>query len=1053
MLNFTYSLKKASVLCLLAFGCGMAANAANVYHNGIKYTSKGTQLTVAKPDATSGAYTGDIVIESPVTIDGVDYTVVGVAATAFKNNADVTSIVLPDGCDDVKRGAFTSCTALKSVRLSSTMTAFNGNLFDRCSALEEISIPAGVTDIAGSQFQGCTSLKKIVLEESEAEIKITTSAWGTQTGDNGFGVIAVENLVINRPLATVTVAEAPFKGMTALKTVEIGGKCVALGASYFAGCSALESVSFPETFTTLNTATFSGTGLKSVSIPAGVATIPSTCFSGCKSLSDVTVSEGLETIDSQAFEGSAVKNITFPQSLTSIGQLAFNGCGISGDLVVPGAVTRIGANAFQGNAGITSVSFPASLTSLGEGAFNGCAGIASYTVDAANATYKVKENAALATIDGTKILAYPVAKSGAEFEDAEVTVIGAYAFNGAKNLTKINVPACANFGDYSLANTGILSANLRGAVGRYVLQGNAALTEVVLEDGKEIPFGVCKDCSSLVSFKINNDITILKQEAFANCASLKEVDLGGLLCIIESDAFAGCGVETITVGAMTPASMTEGVFTEANSNITVKVPVEAVDAYKAAAGWKHLNIVGDANVVAKGKSITMPDGLYFAGTDGMIYGISNSGDKATYDVGGVPHTFQLLEFKNRIYGASAGKNFVYQNTPIGDGKLFYISQIDGETFQAVVLDNTGGSNAYKDPFALYIYGDTLYVSDRNVAVRKISADAIALPQNYESWVENNWLGYYGSPWAYGCVKSGFQITQELQEDGTAEPLYWVGMRYNGRGIFMFKEEHIGSSSAAGAKPDATKYPAMFNTLDANFSAFYIDEKNDHFYIYIVSTSKSTPAGLYRIKYSDLLANPDPAEFTVLNPVLVDGAPIALEGSVGSQETGITQLSVDENGEYMYWCYIAPEDASGRVVGHDYSVEPAAGAGPAEVFNAENPLHKSGIKRIKLGEETPAVEMVVEGVEGYGIVPVNYTGVSSVEDVKNDVAAARLQVIGNAVTVLGDAVVNVYNVGGVLSAQVEVAGVKTISLADNASGVYVVEAVFADGVREVVKVVK
>ena len=109
-------------------------------------------------------------------------------------------------------------------------------------------------------------------------------------------------------------------------------------------------------------------------------------------------------------------------------------------------------------------------------------------------------------------------------------------------------------------------------------------------------------------------------------------------------------------------------------------------------------------------------------------------------------------------------------------------------------------------------------------------------------------------------------------------------------------------------------------------------------------------------------------------------------------------------------------------------------------------------RIKLGEETPKVELHIADVEGYGVVPVKYTpGKDGVESVV--VAVDRLQVIGDAVTVMEDAVVYVYNTAGVLVAQETVNGVESVSLADQANGVYVVKAVFADGAEQVVKVVR
>jgi hypothetical protein len=58
-----------------------------------------------------------------------------------------------------------------------------------------------------------------------------------------------------------------------------------------------------------------------------------------------------------------------------------------------------------------------------------------------------------------------------------------------------------------------------------------------------------------------------------------------------------------------------------------------------------------------------------------------------------------------------------------------------------------------------------------------------------------------------------------------------------------------------------------------------------------------------------------------------------------------------DGEYLYWAYRGPQ--------------PPSGSDPEEYYQA-NPLHRSGIKRIKLTDEVPVVEYFIEGVEAYGI---------------------------------------------------------------------------------------
>ena len=1034
-MNIFTTLKRASLLSVAVL-CGFAVNAQTFTVDGIKYKASGSTVAVQKD-----AYTGDLVIPETVDYEGKTYTVTSAAAAAFKQNEAITSIQLPNSITKFIKGQFSKCTNLKKVNIPTGITGtMPGNVFEYCSSLDSIVIPAGVTTINSAQFNGCTGLKYIEFAEADTEIEVDNASGLQYLYTAGSGDAAVkyystlEEVVVNRPMASLQPAKNPWRGNTSIKKVTFGGKCTAVFSNMFENCSALAEVTIPETVTSIAANAFAGTGITSLDLHGGIATISSSAFQNCKSLTTVKLNEGTTFIDALAFNGSPVASLTLPESLTTIGKQAFQNTALTGDIVLPSKVARINDQAFAGNSAMTSIALPATLANLGEGVFKGCTALAAITIDAANTAYKVKETGVVTTIDGATALAYPVASANASVVDAEITKVGAYTFENATNLTTITLDNCVDFGDYSLSNTSVAELSVKGAVGRYVASKNAKLIALTV-DGNEVPVGIAQNCAALTTFTAVKDILTVKQDAFAGATSLKEINLGGLLCILEAGAFTNCGVETLIVGAATPAAMAQGVFTEANANITCKVPVSAVDTYKAAAGWQYLNIVGDANIALKGETITMPYGLYYAGKDGMLHGIANMGEESTYDVGGVPHTFQLAEFKNRIYGASGGQSFTYTATAgsEGDGKLFYISQIDGNTFQAVVLDNAG-NNAYKDPMGLYIYGDTLYVNDRNVCVRKISADAIALSQDYPSWMENNWMGYYGSNWVYGCIKAGFAITQE-----EGAPLYWVGMRYNGNGIYRFKEENIGTSSLPGALPDQTKYAPILANVSSQPSAFYIDEANKHFYVYICA-GNGISAGLYRIDLETLLANPDPSDFSTLNPILVDGSPIKLEGAAGSQETAITQLSPSEDG-YLYWCYIAPEDASKSVVGT-----------PAVAFDEANPLHKSGIKRIKLGEETPVVEMHKEGVLGYGIVPVKYTpGVDGVESVA--VAVDRIQVIGDAVTVMEDAIVNVYNAAGVLVAQEAVNGVESVSLAEQANGVYFVEAIFADGAKQVVKVVR
>ncbi len=860
--------------------------------------------------------------------------------------------------------------------------------------------------------------------------------------------------------------EKPFRGNKVLTTVVLGSKVTSLPTSYFEGCAALTNLTLPAELASLGTNVFAGcSSLPEITLPAGITTIPSSTFQGCSSLAKVRFEGAVTSIDAMAFLNAKVSDIVLPESLTSIGQMAFSGSALKGDLVLPAAVKSIGIQAFANNGELTSVAIPAATNSIGDGAFMGCTAIKSFTVDAANESFCGDAAAQMiASKDGKTLIAWAPASEAKEF--AGFTVLRPYAAYKCANLTSAVLDNCTEWGDYSLYGTNIAEMAVRGNVGRYVLADNASLKTLTVS-GSEVPFGIAKGCAALTKVNFTDKITIVKQDAFAGCTALKEIDLGTILAILEADCFKGSGIEKITVAAANPAGMAEGVFNEGDK-ITVVVPNELVETYKNAAGWKYLTIVGDANLAVGPKDMGMPRGIYYAGTDSKLHAAYDLTDGIdTYDVGEIPHTFQLAVFKNRIYGACAGKKFVYSATGSvdGDGKLFYISKVGGQLFQAVVLDNTG-NNAYKDPFGLYVYGEYLFVNDRNVCVRKIPADAIALPQDYPSWMENDWMGFYKNPWVWGCIKSGWGITTnkyiakdgKLVEDATAAktPRYWLGMKYNGNGIYTFQDENVGEAGAAGAKPDGSSFLCNISPI---FTTFYVDEEHDQIYIYMETAGtqdKLVKGGVYRVDIAKLLdKGVDTQNFADLDPVLVDGSPVKYEGSGANEHVGISQFSAEDG--YLYWCYRAPtaEEAAANEA-QDYATQCDGKYWWADKYDEANPLHHSGIKRVKLGEAEPKVEMVIPGVEGYGCVPVGFVGSSAVKDITNptvEVAAATISVAGGILTVNADAVVAVYDMSGLMVARVAATAGQGIDIANLPTGAYVASAELANGKVAVAKFVK
>lgn len=131
---------------------------------------------------------GNVLI--PETHEGVPVT--AVRTKAFENCKEIKSLAVGGSIYTMGEYTFLNCTNLKSVKIDSPLTLYNGTfkgctsltevdlgpvkglegsinggVFCGCTSLESIVIPATVTRVDAYVFQNCASLKSVVLEGSD----------------------------------------------------------------------------------------------------------------------------------------------------------------------------------------------------------------------------------------------------------------------------------------------------------------------------------------------------------------------------------------------------------------------------------------------------------------------------------------------------------------------------------------------------------------------------------------------------------------------------------------------------------------------------------------------------------------------------------------------------------------------------------------------------------------------------------------------------------------------------------------------------------------------
>ena len=331
-----------------------------------------------------------------------------IGASAFSNCTGITSVTFAEGGNEIQfgNGAFSGCTKITQINLPATLVNFNGSVFKGCDMIQEINVAANSPYL--------TSEDGVLYSKDYTQLlyypKALAADWDT--------------LSKLRWDTITTLGDSVFEENTKVTKFVIMKNVTTIGTNAFYGCSNLQSLTS-----------------EIMQAESGVSrrlTIGNSAFYNCKKL---TVAE-------------------IPAYTTKIGSAAFQLCKFA-SFQMPAAVRIIGANAFRGNTALTAIVIPDRVSEMGSGAFYGCNALANVEFAEGGALMALGASSGdgvfqnclnLRQIDlknrVTSIGGHAFAGSGITNNantiglvlGSNVTQIGTYAFQNAKNLQSITIP-------------------------------------------------------------------------------------------------------------------------------------------------------------------------------------------------------------------------------------------------------------------------------------------------------------------------------------------------------------------------------------------------------------------------------------------------------------------------------------------------------------------------------------------------------------------------------------------------------------------------------------
>ena len=529
------------LICLLQAALFMPSTAASLSDISFEINSDHVVITDCDLQASGR-------LDIPSRIQGLPVTII--AADAFRNCQNLTSIRLPQGLLSIGREAFwgttiTSLSIPSSVnelapsalvgtrnisehRVSGsnrTFTTLDGTIYSRDLATlvaypvannePDFTIPDEVTNIAGGAFEGNLGLLRLTLNDQL-----------TRIGERAFAFTRFSQ--VTHPPSLTSIGDEAYFSCNNLVEVDLSPNLESIGSATFQNCPRLISITLPDSLSSIGASAFeSCIRLNSIDLGDGIREIPPRLCYQCVQLRDITLNPQLTEIGDAAFDTCiALGSITLNDNITRIGSAAFADCSSLSQITLPAMIDSVERLTFAGCRALQSVTFPLGLKTIDESAFQNCVLLQNFTLP------------------------------------PELESIGETAFFNCTRLNNLSFPiSLTNIEQRAFSNSGVRTLLFQDSptlLSPFAFSNCSNLISVLLGNQlSAIPEGTFQNCRNLRSISLPDQITQLGPLAFQNCSNLGRVDLPADLTELSPSAFQNCSsLDTLTITPDNPTFST-----------------------------------------------------------------------------------------------------------------------------------------------------------------------------------------------------------------------------------------------------------------------------------------------------------------------------------------------------------------------------------------------------------------------------------------------------------------------------------------------------------------